>query len=375
METIATNLSLWQSYEYIGPNDKFHPAQIHTEKGPNGEAAISTDDSMWSIDTPENPHSILALLYYPAWNLEPLYDLRDASIEFSLRGDNLKLHGGHCYFWIHTATLGSTRWHYIKHPLPVKNGKWTRNNLTLSTNPKDWHNSFVSDPNDAKSLPLSLKACASFGFSFTGFSKKATGQLSLSSFKIKTNICKNWPYNSKFTGELYWKTVSRKKKKQKIINCETATDRDVKVIFNHNDFLLLNNHAATFSYLAFINSQKSTKGADLRNSYVFFRQIIEMFDPKGGSIHFFVENSKTGTIWVERGKIKLISSAFSMILSPDEKNWLRLSGTDTLESLLMGTAGQTGYDYFGFMVVGAQKNPSGLWGLSQFTIGPRIIEE
>lgn len=208
---IPIDLSNWGSYEYIGPGEIFHPVHFEPNGGPGDQPFIWANDESWSIDTPESPNSILALLFYPLWLLEPLYDLREASLEFCLRGDDLDLKEAQCYFWVHTATPHSTRWHYIHQPLPIADGCWDApHKITLANDQHSWHHSFSSDPASKRSLSTTLQACTSFGFSFVGFSEKVTGRLSLSAFSLNANIARQWPYNANFgEAENGWLTVSR----------------------------------------------------------------------------------------------------------------------------------------------------------------------
>ena len=53
---------------------------------------IWADDSRWRIDTPENPHSILAFIIYRGWVGGKALDLRGAKLSVYQRGDKLKRH-------------------------------------------------------------------------------------------------------------------------------------------------------------------------------------------------------------------------------------------------------------------------------------------
>ncbi|MBU0910036.1 MAG: hypothetical protein KKA54_08195 [Proteobacteria bacterium] len=381
---ITTNLLSWGSYEYIGPDDKFHQVHFDEQGGPDGKPCIWADDTMWSIDTPESPHSILGLIYYPFWVLEPPYDLRNAMVEFHLRGDGLDLKGGKCFFWVHTSTLGSTRWHYNRYPLAISDGTWDKPlRLYLDTDPKSWHCSFISDPLHARSLPMTLKACSSFGFSFIGFSEKVTGKLSLSEFTIQADIKTNWPYNADFSKSANrWLTVSRRQGRQISMQSETIQDRiemienqTIHLAYNTDDFLPITDSAPSFAYLGFVHASQSTLGENLCNSFLYVRQYVKNLDLKNGTIHFFVEHARSGTRWVFRVENIRESGTINMILRPEEQYWYRLSGTAPLESVLAGTSGDNGYDYFGFLTMAPQAPPTGTWGLYQFSIGPRLIEE
>ena len=385
----SNELSNWASYEYIGPEDNFIPVQTDPHGGPAGQPCISADDSMWTIDTPESPHSILALLFYPLWQLEGPYDLRNAQLQFYLRGDDLDLKGGHCFFWVHTSTLGSTRWHLRSQAIPVSQGQWGEKiTIKLSTDTSLWHQSFVSDPAHGRSLPLTLKACSSFGFSFLDFSEKVTGRLSLSDFSIERQYQQNWPYNAALGPKgNCWLTVSRREKRQlPMASEEISTERSLgSVPFDfpshfhlalcQDDFLTIPSKSTPFCYLGFTKTADSTKNEDLRHSFVMARQFSQDLDLKGGTIHFFVEQTATSTIWVFRSALIDHSGMINMILRPEPHYWFRLQGNAPLESVLAGNQGEAGYDYFGFLVMAPQDTPTGTWGLYQFSIGPRIKED
>ena len=60
--------------------------------------------------------SILPLLYYRNWRDEDAIDLREADVSVYLRGDNLRLEGALCYFWVNSP---GTRWHLTSHPIAI----------------------------------------------------------------------------------------------------------------------------------------------------------------------------------------------------------------------------------------------------------------
>ncbi|MDP2104594.1 MAG: hypothetical protein Q8J76_01265, partial [Desulfobulbaceae bacterium] len=103
----------WQSYHYTDGGHTYIPVQYDPAGGPENRPSIWVNDLMWTIDTPEQPHSILALIYYRDWCFDGPLNLSRAKISCRLRGDNLQLHGAKCYFWIVSYTPRVTRWHYI----------------------------------------------------------------------------------------------------------------------------------------------------------------------------------------------------------------------------------------------------------------------
>src|SRR5262249_42464931 len=132
----------WQVYDYnggiAGGGNVFFPVTWEKTGGVNNSGYIWGDDKRWRIDTPDNPHSILAFILNRSWatgkakppttaQTDPL-DLRGAEVSVYLRGDDLDLKGAKCYFW---ALAGGTRWHYKDQPLKIEPGKWGEK-LTLT---------------------------------------------------------------------------------------------------------------------------------------------------------------------------------------------------------------------------------------------------
>ena len=189
MSMVTEDCLLWSSYEYLGPGDKYHPVNVEHNGGPDDQSFIWVDDSVWSIDTPESPPSILSLLRYQSWACEPFLDLRNATVEFSLRGDDLDLKGGSCFFWILTQTPFSTRWHYMDKPLDISREKWEKpQKIILRDEPSLWHRSFHKGSGQPHGLSQTLGRCMSYGFSFTGFNEKPTGRFSLASFSLEPQL-------------------------------------------------------------------------------------------------------------------------------------------------------------------------------------------
>ena len=103
----------WHSYDYHGEivtgAGIFVLTTWQKEGGVNGGGCIWADQSRWSTDVPERPISILALIHYRNWvGLDPI-DLRGCEASVYLRGDNLRLYGAECYFWVHAPGV---RWHF-----------------------------------------------------------------------------------------------------------------------------------------------------------------------------------------------------------------------------------------------------------------------
>jgi hypothetical protein len=144
---------------------------------------VWSDHTRWSADTPENPLSILPLIFYRKWvDADPI-DLREAEVSVYLRGDDLQLDGAHCFFWVHSE---ATRWHYTSHPLAISDGHWPSepNRFTLRNDEALWHRSWSRDPEDPRALDSLLSQAASYGFSFAGFSREVMGRISMDEFRI-----------------------------------------------------------------------------------------------------------------------------------------------------------------------------------------------
>lgn len=365
---------LWKSYEYLGTDhgDVFHPAYCEKEGGPNGQPFVWVDDTMWSIDTPENPHSILVLLHYQSWDKrdDGWLDLRNATVEFRLRGDELALHGAKCFFWVSSLTNQTTRWHYVGRPFAIADGCWEDPvKAELINRPDLWHRSFASDPENPCSLDETLGSVFSYGFSFVGFSRKVTGRFSLGSFACTPyhNCRKAFTQGAWHEETPCWQTVSYTRKRQVCVSETGVSIRPPEGLFALQDDFIVIQNPLPFAYLGFVHSDESLHGRDLRNARIIVEQFFHGFDAKGGAICFFVENTSSGTIWIFRERIPM---DVSWSLGCDEQDWHQLMGSASLESVLSGSSGDWGYDYFGFMAVGVGDRPAGCWGLNYISVMP-----
>ena len=194
----------WQIYDYnggiAGGGNVFFLASWEKTGGVGDSGYIWADDSRWRIDTPEDPHSILAFILYHTWVVldarEPAreteaprptvyvkgdeLDLREAVVSVRLRGDALDLKGAYCYFWAHRS---GTRWHYTGRPLKVRQGAWgPEERFVLHNDKAQWHRSWARSQG---SLDDTLKNSDSYGLSFVGFSEEVTGKFSLDEFRIR----------------------------------------------------------------------------------------------------------------------------------------------------------------------------------------------
>ena len=179
----------WCSYDYhasivAGGTNIFILAAWEKEGGVGNSGYVWADHRRWSADTPEQPLSILPLLFYRRWiNADPI-DLRQAEVSVYLRGDNLRLDGAQCFFWIHGH---HTRWHYVSHPLSISDACWSSEPLSFLLKPDEnlWHRSWSLDPDNPARLALLLGQAESYGFSFVGFCSEVNGRLCMDEFEIR----------------------------------------------------------------------------------------------------------------------------------------------------------------------------------------------
>jgi len=380
MKDIAPPLAAWKSYEYFPGGHNYHLTRYDATGGPDGKECVWADDSMWTIDTPEQPHSILFLIHYSIWDDSPPRDIKNAEIRFRLRGENLALHGARCYFWVVTQFPRATRWHFTGQPLPISFGHWGEPAvLRLEDDPSCWHRSFVSDPTCTAGLTDALSFCLSYGFAFVGFSEKVTGTIGLADFAMFADIDPEWPYLfSSKTGNLsHWLTMSRKR--QAVISLASAqwpshgalAGIDGPVILPQGDYLVIK-APVPFAYLAFLSAVVVGR-RDLRNALLIVKQEATAFNPMGGNVCFFVEHAASGTRWMFRIDFDpKDTELYYEMLSVNPAFWACLSGPLSLAEVLAGRESGNGYDYLGFMLVDPHGDPSGSWGISRFSLGPTI---
>ena len=196
MPTIIYSFDLddecWRVYDYeaharVTPVHAVKPGWEYSG-GVDDSGYIWADDRLWTIDTPEKPHSILALFYYRQWRGAGSLDLRDAEVSVHLRGDGLDLKGGQCFFWALAANpTKRARWHLTSRPLDVHDGHWgAPQSFTLTNDEALWHRSFIASDATNVTLDDVLGECCSYGFSFVGFAEKVTGRFALDELCIRT---------------------------------------------------------------------------------------------------------------------------------------------------------------------------------------------
>jgi hypothetical protein len=108
-----------------------------------------------------------------------------------LRGDDLRLYGAECYFWVHAPGV---RWHFSGRPIPIADGHWAPqpSRLLLENDESLWHRSYSSEeywrrsyPQGGPRLDSVLGEAHSYGFSFVGFDREVQGRLSMDEFEIR----------------------------------------------------------------------------------------------------------------------------------------------------------------------------------------------
>ena len=181
---------LWHVYDYAACGAAGHDVYRAPAWEPRGgvwdSGHIRADDAQWSIDTPEDPESVLALLTWRQWYYRGPLDLRGAELSVFLRGDGLDLKGGRCLFWVMSRSL-STRWHCTAHPMSIAAGSWAPEpeRLRLVADPSRWHRSWTVPGRPIPRVDDGLAAVDSYGFSFVGFSAKPTGRFAMDEFELR----------------------------------------------------------------------------------------------------------------------------------------------------------------------------------------------
>ena len=189
---------MWQIYDaaqsvellkQVGPerfHDIYYAPTWERTGGVNNSGYIWADDARWSLDEPETPRSILALMVWRQWYLRGPVDLRNARLSVYLRGDGLDLKGGRCLFWAQSWKL-STRWHLSERPLSIARGKWPDApiQVQLADDESQWHRSWTVPGSPPATLANVLAEVEVYGFSFVGFSEKVTGKFAIDEFELK----------------------------------------------------------------------------------------------------------------------------------------------------------------------------------------------
>lgn len=175
----------WQSYDYDGGRgdgqNVFYPAKRTT-------AGLAVDDSGWRIDTPESPHSVLAMLAYTTWeggysddtSSRPR-DLRGRSVSFQVRGHDLDLKGGRATFWVQ-SDWAYARFHHVDQFDVTEDWQTVSFSIADTPRPERWHRSW--NPAGTAKLPYHMAFATSVGIGFVGFDAEPTGALEVADFTI-----------------------------------------------------------------------------------------------------------------------------------------------------------------------------------------------
>lgn len=186
--TFEAGAEAWQVYDYnggAGTSNVFYPVTWEKNGGVNDSGYVWGSDERWQIDLPENPVSILPLIFYRRWVGLGRADLRDATVSVYLRGEKLDLKGGRCLFWVY-SDAGATRWHFLASPLVIKNDTWgAKQTFRLTNSEQLWHRSWSYIPNQPGTLDRVLSNADSYGFSFVGFSGEVTGKIAMDELTIE----------------------------------------------------------------------------------------------------------------------------------------------------------------------------------------------
>lgn len=184
----------WHSYDYhafiVSGAGFMVLTNWQKDDGVNNSGYVWAHQAHWSTDVPEQPISILPLIFYRRWIGKEPIDLREATVSVYLRGDDLQLYGAACYFW---ALSPGTRWHLTSQPLEIADGRWAAepNRFSLKNDESLWHCSYNSEahwhdsyPPGGPNLDIVLTNTWSYGFSFVGFTSEVHGKLSMDEFEI-----------------------------------------------------------------------------------------------------------------------------------------------------------------------------------------------
>ena len=180
----------WYSYDYqsgVGPG---RDENVFFRTKPADDGSVWASDNRWSIDTPESPDSVLALLRYQRWAFDgevvtssgdsPI-DVRGKCVSFDLRGSELDLHGGHATFWV-MSWSAVQRWHATV-PVAIGVDGWAHTTVPISE--VDWNRSWAGNPDRAHlGLDDVLQSTVSYGIGLVGFDAEPTGRLGLRNFSI-----------------------------------------------------------------------------------------------------------------------------------------------------------------------------------------------
>lgn len=181
----------WHAYDYRAGANIRPAVNMHNPAVPLPGGAVRVDDSMWSIDDPESPKSVLALMRYDEWTVRdgrlattrnPGDDLRGSCVRFKLRGA-VDLHGGHLTFWVMSPAVGQ-RWH-TPLPLSAVTSGWQQ--VEIRPSEVNWRRSWSwNGPKAKPELDIALGAAGSYGIGIVGFGdeQEPAGWLEMRNFRV-----------------------------------------------------------------------------------------------------------------------------------------------------------------------------------------------
>lgn len=192
----------WMGYDYeiidSSRHDGFTPVVAEASGGWNGRGYIWLDDTRWGIDIPDGNNILTVSTRRTAYNFGP--DLRDATVEFWVRGQNLDLKGGYANLYIYHAETGTTT-HMPGRRFEIRNGEWTRVRIRLEPDESLWYRSWwraATGGNEAPEdltyggnqgdgfapIAIALKEVDAIGIAFRAFDEEVTGRLDIDDFKV-----------------------------------------------------------------------------------------------------------------------------------------------------------------------------------------------
>lgn len=177
----------WYAYDYRAGLDGLAPrGNVFQAAVPRGDE-VWTNHYQWSIDDPESPDSVLALIRQEQWNttggivstqLSAGPDVRGSCVSFELRGERLDLHGGQATLWLVSGSA-KQRWH--SEPFEITD-EWTEH--TIRVDDQDWHQSWM-EKGASPNLQAVLASTNSYGIAFVGFGDtEPTGLLGMRGWRF-----------------------------------------------------------------------------------------------------------------------------------------------------------------------------------------------
>jgi hypothetical protein len=183
----------WATYQDAwGYGNVLLPMTHETRGGAHGGGFVWTDASRWTVDSPEEPDSVLVALTYWRWMSAPEWrsrrgfgdrvNLTGSTMRVSLRGRGLRLAGAATTFWL---TCNGARWH-LKQPLRVTDRRWTENTILLPADAASWSRSWTREAGSS----FCLHEVDSYGLAFRDVPRDArlAGVLDVDEFSLERGL-------------------------------------------------------------------------------------------------------------------------------------------------------------------------------------------